>query len=123
LCELNTLYIDEAIARLTPKAPKLIAIARLGDGEGESVWNERRLYNLQTYVKMFRRVKVELVVAEGERMAGLGGIELYVEGNLFRTLRVRQNKDLPVGTCLDDKRNCVFYPWRERQGPGPCWPG
>jgi hypothetical protein len=122
-CELNILYIDEALHEVKSSPSAIIAIAHPGDGESASVWNTRRLDNLERYVRSFRKSKVELVLAQGDPVRGLGRVNIYVRGQLFRVLTVARNKDLPVGTCLEDEENCIFFPWRENPNLRPCWPG
>jgi hypothetical protein len=122
-CEINILYIDEALAQIESSESPLIVIAHLGDGEESQTWNKRRLSNLQSYIKKFRSSKARIILAQGEKVKGFGQMNIYVNGQLFRTLVVRRNKDIPVGTCTDDKRNCIFYPWRSNSKLRPCWPG
>jgi hypothetical protein len=122
-CEINILYIDEALAQIELSESSLIIIAHLGDGEESRSWNQRRLSNIQSYIKKFRNSKARIIFAQGEKVKGFGQVNIYVKGQLFRTLIVRRNQDIPVGTCTEDKQNCIFYPWRSNPKLRPCWPG
>jgi hypothetical protein len=101
-----------------------IVVSHLGDVEAKPNLNIRRLHNVRTYLtefilRKYRRKPETIILAQGERVKGLGRIDFYVKGQLYETLEIRRNDDLIVGTCypdpvernpctLDTDRN--FYP-------------
>jgi hypothetical protein len=105
----------------------LIAIARLGDGERNRELNRRRLHNVGTHISEFANARAPetIVTAEGERVSGLGRVELYAGGKLFYSLLVPRDGDLLVGSCyyeidskLDKDRQKNLYPWRHGKQKG-----
>ena len=63
----------------------VIAIARLGNGERSPELNRRRLWFARDYL-INRRGWNRVVIASGERVKGLGRVELYVGGKLLYVL-------------------------------------
>jgi hypothetical protein len=122
-CEENISILGVA-TQAVDKDGLLIVIARLGDGERNRELNHRRLHNARTYLSEYVRARASetIIIAEGERVAGYGRIELYVGGKLFRVLRLPPNADLLVGSCYyeidlpaDKERQKNLYPWRDRR--------
>src|SRR5688500_2501496 len=79
----------------------IIMIGRLGDGERSRELNRRRLHSARAYLTEYRAVRSPgtILIAEGERVAGYGRIELYIGGKLHSAFAVRQNAELSVGSC------------------------
>jgi hypothetical protein len=97
-CETTMMLLDfVAIAdRESGKDQSIIVIARLGSGERSRSLIRRRLVPLAEYLT--RRVsKDKIILAEGERVRGLGQIELYVRGNLHTVIKVKRNSNLVKG--------------------------
>ena len=121
-CESDISILDAA-SRKAGEDGLIIAIARLGNGERERKLNRRRLHNVRVYLTEWngRRDPKTVVTAEGERVNGYGGIELYVGGRLFHILLARPNSDLIVGSCTyeinspsEQQRENNLYPWLDR---------
>jgi hypothetical protein len=121
-CEHNIVRLE--MASQQAGTDSLIIIARLGDGERNRNLNWRRLQNARTYLSEYIKVRAPetIILAEGERVAGYGRIEIYVGGKLFSALAVNRNGDLIVGSCepeeIDNARQRQLrkrlYPWRDR---------
>lgn len=125
-CETN-ITILSAAHQAAGKDGLLIAIARLGDGERNRELNRRRLHNARTHISEFANARPPetIVTAEGERVSGLGRVELYAGGKLFYSLLVPRDGDLLVGSCyyeidskLDKDRQKNLYPWRHGKQKG-----
>jgi len=91
-------------------------IARLGNGETSRRFNHRRLHNARTYLSYTHGIsEKKLVMAEGERVRGLGRIEVYVDGRLIVVFNIERNQDLALGGVGDcDGRSRLYYPTRGR---------
>ena len=63
------------------KQSHYIVIARLGDGERAQRLNQRRLRAVMSYFR--NKGESRVILASGERVKGLGRIELYVGGKLL----------------------------------------
>jgi hypothetical protein len=84
--------IDDAM--LTAESSQgsyLIAVAHLGKGETDSRLNSKRLAIVQRLLTS-RGTPVRLVAASGERVPGLGRIELYVCNELYAVLPYLRNR-------------------------------
>lgn len=125
-CEYNSAVLD-VLAQKTSLDELIIVIARLGSNEARSNINNRRLHNVRTYLTEFltdpsvRRKSEMIVLAQGERVQGLGRIEFYVGGKLVRTLTMRTNADVTVANCAREppERPCPrsmrnFYPCKDK---------
>jgi hypothetical protein len=121
-CESDISILDAA-SRKAGEDGLIIAIARLGQGERARSVSHRRLHNIRVYLTEWngRRDPKTVVIAEGERTSGYGGIELYVGGRLFHTLLAHPNADLIVGSCTyeinspsEQQRENNLYPWLDR---------
>ena len=76
----------------------IIIIARLGSGEGSRHLIRRRLYAPVNYLVGIRGVsESRIVTAEGERVRGLGHVEIYVGGNLLITFKMKRGRDFGQG--------------------------
>jgi len=116
--EFNILRLED-VARIATaelaEGRKTIIIARLGNGECSRELNQRRLYNVQTFLSRYKTISAEnIVVAEGEKARGYGRVEIYVGGKLLTTLTVLKNEDLMVDCCEGDTN---FYPGKDRLRP------
>lgn len=89
----------------------LIIVARLGNRETRRALNHRRLHNVRLQLTHIGFPADKIVVAEGERVRGLGRVEFYVRGEFIGALPVRRAGDICVGCCGPDER---FYPYRQR---------
>ena len=80
-CEDFQAQLDIAIIEWQKvKDSRLILIARLGNGETNRKLNRQRLFYVEDYLK---KKDVEYVFAEGDRVKGLGRMEVYVAGHLM----------------------------------------
>jgi hypothetical protein len=133
-CEYRTAILD-SIHQKTPADQTIMVIARLGDGETGPNLSWRRLHNVRVYWREYlypehRRKAETIILAEGERVKGLGHLEFYVGGRLVEVMKVARNGDLSVGSCyppddsyirdgffnpcrLESDRN--FYPCRDKR--------
>ena len=88
-CEDFQGYLDDSILRWQRlKDTYLVIIVRSGTGEREHELNKLRLKYIEEYL---RRHKVEYIGAEGERVKGLGRMELYVGGRLISVIPIARN--------------------------------
>jgi len=112
-CETYSADIDRmrsVFSELIEKSDYLILVARLGRGEKNRDLNRRRLHNVSERVKAAGIEAKKIVIAEGERVPGLGRIEVYAGGRMVESLRVKRNQDICVECCGPDER---FYPYKE----------
>ena len=112
-CEQYSADIDRMrgiFSELIGKSDYLILVARLGRGEKNRALNRRRLHNVSERLKAAGIEAKKVVVAEGERVSGLGRIEVYAGGRMVESLRVMRNQDICVECCGPDER---FYPDKE----------
>jgi hypothetical protein len=113
--EFSSLILDMANLSAQQSGSNIILIARLGEGERSRELNRRRLFNATMYLSMIKRSNIEVIQAEGEPVKeGLGRIEIYVNGRLFRfedgsagILLASTGKDLGVTEGPDSR----FFPW------------
>jgi hypothetical protein len=124
-CEDNISFLSNA-HHLAGADGTIIAIARLGEGEGNRELIRRRLHNTREYLTQFgwHREPKTVVTAEGEPVVGYGRVELYVRGVLFAVLEVKRNQDLLVGSCEPDdirpvKAERNLYPYRDQNPRKP----
>ena len=113
-CEMNMLYMDmlsQMVLGQTKSGGMLVAVARLGAGEKSRESNRRRLYNVREYIKDRTGVGAEkIVVAEGERVNGVGRVEFYLGGKKVGGLLLGRNKDLCLLCCEEVG---PYYPHRD----------
>ncbi len=109
-CEMNLQDLEHArnLARQETNG-FLIIVARLGDGERRRELNYRRLHNVRLQLTLIGAASDKIVVAEGERIRGLGRVEFYVRGEFIGALPGRRGADICVGCCGPDEN---FYPYR-----------
>ena len=110
-CEMNLQDLEHArnLARRETNG-FLIIVARLGDEERRRELNHRRLHNVRLKLTHVGVPSDKIVVAEGERVRGLGRVEFYVRGEFFGALPIRRGADICVGCCGPDEN---FYPYRQ----------
>ena len=106
-CETNAAHIYRMKALLLIDSKRkgiFILIARLGSGENQRKFNQRRLFNVS---KKLEVPAERIVVAEGERVKGFGRVEIYWKGEIMGALLAYKNNDLCVGCCGPDEG---YYP-------------
>ena len=109
-CEMNLQDLEHVRNLMRREANGfLIIVARLGNGETRRELNYRRLHNVRLQLTLIGVPSDRIVVAEGERVKGLGRVEFYVRGEFIGALPVRQAGDICVGCCGPDEN---FYPYR-----------
>jgi hypothetical protein len=92
-CDTTKAAFDH-IAQTAGDEETIIAIGRLGRGELSRELIRRRLRNLEEFIYFTRGMSKDRVVkAEGERVDGLGHVEVYIKGKLFMIFRMKRNKD------------------------------
>ncbi|HEV2802075.1 MAG TPA: hypothetical protein VGW12_16490 [Pyrinomonadaceae bacterium] len=92
-CESAKADFDLIAQVANEKQSNVIVIARLGKGELRKI-NHVRLRQLREWLLQVRGYAPErIVTAEGERMHGLGQVEVYISGRPIFIYRMRRNKD------------------------------
>jgi len=92
-CE-DTMAVLDLIAQTGNEEETIIIISRLGRGETSRNIVRHRLRNLREYLYRTRGIaKERIIVAEGERVRGLGKVEAYVGGELLTTFYMKRNRD------------------------------
>ena len=118
-CNSNSAQLDRVRNEASSGVEKgevIIAIARLGKGEGSRELNRRRLYSVQAYLSKRAGVpEKNIVVGEGQRAEGYGRVELYVGGKLLNVLLVEPNKLLCVECCGIDESYYLYQSGRKRR--------
>ncbi len=96
-CETTKAELD-LIAERAGQEGLIIIIARSGTKELSRSINWRRLHNLSEYLEMTHAIPAErIITAEGNRVRGLGLVEIYIRGKLFTVFKVNRNRDLARG--------------------------
>ena len=96
-CESTKAMLD-LVAQRAGQEDFIIIIARLGTKETSRKLNRERMQLLADYLGDTRGVpKQRIVLAEGERVRGLGRVEIYLDGRLFTVFTINRNKDLGRG--------------------------
>jgi hypothetical protein len=73
-------------------------IARLGTGESYRDLIRRRLFAPKDYLMKTRGVSENrIIVAEGERVKGLGHVEIYIGSKLFILFKMKRHRDFGQG--------------------------
>jgi hypothetical protein len=129
--------IIEGANRNTPGDQILTVVARPGDGDVRPGLSARRLSNARAYLTEFgppeyRRRPEKVLLAVGERVAGLGRLEFYAGGRTVGVIKVARNADVTFGNCYppDDsyirngvydlcrvKSHQIYYPCKDRRAP------
>ena len=90
----------DTAAILSGEDKSLIIIARLGAGESSRKLLRGRLYTVSNYLKRERGFsKSRVITAEGERVRGLGHVEVYAGGKLFTIFKMKRNRGFTSGGC------------------------
>ena len=98
-------------SELIEKSDFLVLVARLGKGETNRRFNQRRLHNIRERIISASGINPKkFVFAEGEKVSGLGRVEVYAGGKLIEVFPVPRNRDVCVECCGPDDR---FYPDRD----------
>jgi len=93
-CETTKAELD-LIAERAGQEGLIIIISHLGTKESSRSLNLRRLHSLAAYLQKTRAIDADrIVTAEGERVQGLGRVEIYLKGKLFTVFTVKRNRDL-----------------------------
>ena len=93
-CESTKSDFDLIAQVANGEGSNVIVIARLGRGEYSRSINRLRLSQLRDWLQSVRGYSAERVVtAEGERVHGLGQVEVYIGGRPFIIYRMRRNRD------------------------------
>lgn len=78
----------------------IILIARLGDGERSRKLSQGRLNILSDYLIETRKLSQNRVVtAQGERVSGMGQVEVYVGGKLYILFKMKRNLIISSSPC------------------------
>jgi hypothetical protein len=97
-CEDAKAEWDLIAAIANERNSNVIIIGHLGSGERSRRINRLRLSQIRSYLFLVRAYGPErVIVAEGERVRGLGLVEVYINGNPFIIYRMRRNKDFFTG--------------------------
>jgi len=92
-CESAKADFDLIAQVANEKQSNVIIIARLGRGEPRNI-NRVRLRQLREWLLQVRGYSPERVVtAEGERVRGLGQVEVHISGKPIFIYRMKRNKD------------------------------
>ena len=116
-CEESEAYLDAVgneARSVMAEDDFLIAVARRGDRDRKNLGRER----LSAVKKFFIKRNVparSIVIAEGERADGLGRVEFYVSGRLFRTILARPDGGICVECCNPAPKD--FYLQRRTKKP------
>ena len=97
-------------SELIGKSDFIVLVARLGKGETNRRFNQRRLHNIRERIIARGVDPKKFIVAEGEKVSGLGRVEVYAGGKLIEVFPVPRNRDVCVECCGPDDR---FYPDRD----------
>ena len=90
--------LDDAVMA-EGKSESFIIIARLGTGERSRQLIRQRLFAPSNYLMESRGLqKNRVITAEGERVRGLGHVEVYVGGKLRILFKMERNKNF-VSDC------------------------
>ena len=96
-CE-DTKAVFDWVAENAGENKSIIVIARLGNREYSRNINWQRLRDVRDYIYMVRGIPRErFVLAEGERVQGLGQVDIYIGGELRVIFKMKRNKDFFTG--------------------------
>ena len=93
-CESTKAEFDLIAQTANERNSNVIAIARLGKGERSASINRLRLRQLREWLVQVRGYTPgRVITAEGERVSGLGQVEIYINGKPFIIYHLKRNKD------------------------------
>ena len=100
-CEAMRALLDNSLIRISQNEDaSLIFIFRLGKSEKSRKVISRRMETIKNFFKFRIPAFNRFVLAEGERTAGLGKLEIYIDGKLTYELFAKKNADLG-DDCLE----------------------
>jgi hypothetical protein len=76
------LLLDVANAEAAQSGSVVLVVARLGTGERSKRLNRSRLASVRKFVSQRKSYTAAFYFAEGDRVDGLGRVEIYVLGKL-----------------------------------------
>lgn len=96
-CESTKAMLD-LVAQRAGQEDLIIIIGRLGTKETSRRLNRERMQLPADFMANTRGIARErMVLGEGERVRGLGRVEIYLRGKLFVVFTINRNKDLSRG--------------------------
>ena len=97
-CESTKADFDEIAAVANERDSNVIIISRLGKGERSRSISRLRLSQIRNHLMMVRGYSSDrIIIAEGERVKGLGLVEVYIKGKPFIIYRMKRNRDFIRG--------------------------
>jgi hypothetical protein len=97
-CESAKAEFDLVASVANERDSNVIVIARLGKGEYSRSVARLRLAQVKDHLMRVRGYSSDRVVtAEGERVKGLGLVEIYIKGKPFIIYRMKRNRDFIRG--------------------------
>lgn len=98
--ELNSLYLDVLTNEQRSTNELVFVIARLGRGETARSLSLNRLRSAHLYLVESGRIKREQVIlAEGELIAGEGRVEFYLGGRLILVSLAERGRNVSLMCC------------------------
>jgi hypothetical protein len=103
-CEMSTIYLDELwnFRKESPSAKSfIIFVARLGTNETRREIGQRRLASIKRVFKVrYTDIPLERVIfTVGEKVKGLGRVEIYWNGELVAAILTNKNRNLCFSCC------------------------
>lgn len=116
-CEGNSFRLDTVRnkwkeSQLLNEKGVVILIARLGKGEFDNRFNQRRLYTVSKYLNI---AQARVITGQGEKTTELGVVEVYIDGVLVESLTIKNCEDLRVGICDNDLEDSKRYQLPKRK--------
>jgi hypothetical protein len=97
-CESAKAEFDLIAAVANERDSNVIIISRLGKGEYSRGVSRLRMAQIRDHLMMVRAYTSDRVVtAEGERVKGLGVVEVYIKRKPFIIYRMKRNRDFIRG--------------------------
>ena len=97
-CESAKAEFDLIAAVANERDSNVIIISRLGKGEFSRGVSRLRLNQVRDHLMMVRAYSSDRVVtSEGERVKGLGLVEIYIKGKPFIIYKMKRNRDFIRG--------------------------
>lgn len=98
--ELNSLYLDKLTVDQQSTNERIFVIARLGKGETGRSLSLNRLKAARSYLVETKGINQEQVIlAEGERIAGEGQVEFYLGGKLMLVSLAARGRNISFNCC------------------------
>lgn len=100
--ELNSLYLDGLTNAQRSNHERIFVIARPGRGENARFLSLNRLEAARLYLVESGRInKEQVILAEGERVAGEGRVEFYLGSRLMLVSLAERGKNVQLTCCAD----------------------